>query len=375
MGKMINETILSQGVLTIHCEHQEFFFDDLLDIAERCNPKRSFLFVSKVLGKHIPVEPFKMRASYRLLSDQMPNNMIGGAVVIGMAETAVGLAAGVFHEAKHKFDRAILLTSTRHEMDAKLLCHFKEDHSHATDHLIHLPQDAEMFEVVTKAKTLVLIDDEVTTGNTFKNLMQALLQSKYLRNVEKVFTLTLADWTQEKIQTRKVAVESLSLIKGRWLWEADTHAEAPVMPLVNTTKRGGFPIIGPQTWGRLGCFESVAIFGNKVESTFGQKTLVIGTGEFLWLPFLLAERLEDEGEKVLFGSTTRSPIIEGFAIQSALSFSDNYGQGIPNFIYNIKHQFFDRILLCIETSEESVDLGFLKALNKIANTVEVISFE
>ena len=35
--------------------------EDLLDFAQRINPKRAFLFFSKVLGRHVPVAPSVMR--------------------------------------------------------------------------------------------------------------------------------------------------------------------------------------------------------------------------------------------------------------------------------------------------------------------------
>jgi hypothetical protein len=89
--------------------------------------------------------------------------------------------------------------------------------------------------------------------------------------------------------------------------------------------------------------------GLKVKVSHGENILVLGTGEFVWEPFLLAERLGSAGAQVLYSSTTRSPISTGFAIQSAIAFSDNYGLGIPNFVYNVAHQRFDRILLCTET--------------------------
>nr|QTX15015.1 Adenine/guanine phosphoribosyltransferases and related PRPP-binding proteins [Klebsiella pneumoniae] len=44
-----------------------------------------------------------------------------------------------------------------------------------------------------------------------------------------------------------------------------------------------------------------------------------------------------------------------YAIQSAIAFSDNYGLGIPNYVYNVAHQQFDRILICCETPASSVD--------------------
>lgn len=371
---MISEKKLSRGTLTIDYQSDDYIIEELFDIAERNNPKRAFLFVSKVLGKHIPVSPKKMRKSYQILSQQLPEHIEGDAVFIGMAETAVGLSAGVFHEAQDKFDRAVFLTSTRHEMDAELLCEFKENHSHAMDHLIYLPQNSVMRDILTNAQTLVLIDDEVTTGNTFRNLIHSLMDSGHLPNIQKVLTLTLTDWNEAGIEDSVVPVQSYALIHGNWQWVADPTASLPIMPAVNTTQQGKVPIVGDQNWGRLGTQYSGDDFGLSIQSTAGQKTLVIGSGEFVWKPFLLAERLENNGEEVYFGSTTRSPIAEGLAIESVLSFADNYGQGIPNYIYNVAHQSFDRILVCIETPKENVDPQFLAALGNISQNVEVISY-
>lgn len=103
--------------------------------------------------------------------------------------------------------------------------------------------------------------------------------------------------------------------------------------------------------------------------------MVLGTGEFVWEPFLLSERLEAEGASVYYSSTTRSPIATGFAIQSAIAFTDNYGLGIPNFVYNVAHQTFDRILLCTETPAESVDQQLLSALSDVASIVEIVTYE
>ncbi|ENG7900496.1 adenine/guanine phosphoribosyltransferase, partial [Proteus mirabilis] len=55
--------------------------------------------------------------------------------------------------------------------------------------------------------------------------------------------------------------------------------------------------------------------------------------------------------------------------------TDNYGLGIPNFVYNVAHQQFDRILLCCETPAESIDSQLIEALYKVAPIVEVISYD
>ncbi|EQA7387268.1 TRSP domain-containing protein, partial [Enterobacter hormaechei] len=83
----------------------------------------------------------------------------------------------------------------------------------------------------------------------------------------------------------------------------------------------------------------------------------------VWRPFLLAERLERAGVDVHFSSTTRSPIALGHAIEHALSFSDNYGLGIPNFLYNVKPGQFDRVLICSETPEQAAPAELVAALN------------
>ncbi|MCP5843002.1 phosphoribosyltransferase domain-containing protein, partial [Klebsiella pneumoniae] len=89
---------LSCGTLSVTPTGGISAIDDLFEIAERRNPKRAFLFVSKVLGRHIPVAPEKMRAVYRQLAEQFPPLSDGPVLFIGMAETAVGLGAGVFDE-------------------------------------------------------------------------------------------------------------------------------------------------------------------------------------------------------------------------------------------------------------------------------------
>ncbi len=89
---------LSGGTLTVIPNSSNIPLDSLFDIAERRNPKRAFLFVSKVLGRHIPVSPATMRNVYRQLAERFPADLPGPVLFIGMAETAVGLAAGVFQE-------------------------------------------------------------------------------------------------------------------------------------------------------------------------------------------------------------------------------------------------------------------------------------
>ena len=58
------------------------------------------------------------------------------------------------------------------------------------------------------------------------------------------------------------------------------------------------------------------------------------------------------------------------AISNALSFSDNYGLGIPNFAYNIHPEHYDRIIVCVETPADSLDPALCQSLR----SVEVITY-
>lgn len=71
-----------------------------------------------------------------------------------------------------------------------------------------------------EAKTVVLIDDEATTGNTFINLLQALQQDAGLHNIARAITVTLTDWSGDALAQRSpIPIQYVSLVQGDWHWE------------------------------------------------------------------------------------------------------------------------------------------------------------
>ena len=201
---------LSRGELTLRYQTTaDYQLDDLLGFAERINPKRAFLFVSKVLGRHIPVSPDKMRQAFTQLATLIPDDLPEPIVVIGMAETAVGLSAGVHQVLQARYPQAILLNSTRHAQAAELLATFSEDHSHASVHLIYQSDDSELQANVENAKTLIMVDDEASTGNTCQNVVNALRQAG-MSKLEQVHLATLVDWSLGKKLGKKVILVGTS---------------------------------------------------------------------------------------------------------------------------------------------------------------------
>ena len=354
------EIELQRGVLSLQPnDNSHWKWQDLLGFAERINPKRAFLFVSKVLGRHIPVSPHIMRHAFTDLAKLVPGDLPEPVLVIGMAETAVGLGAGVHQVLQQRYPEAIYVTTTRHPVHgAPLLARFLEEHSHAQDQLLYGSPDAELQQQILNSKSIVLVDDEASTGKTFVNLIHALQQAG-LNQISHVVTATLADWSSG-IHIADLNCQSVALMTGKWQWRDAEHPIQINMPKVDTVAFGAFATLAEPTWGRLPIQDSGAHIRLAVQPD--ERILVLGSGEYVWSSFLLAEYLQQQGADVRFSAITRSPIAVGHAIQSALAFSDNYGLGIQNFVYNINPQDYDRILITVETVADSVAKSLLEAL-------------
>ena len=354
------EIELQRGVLSLQPnDNSHWKWQDLLGFAERINPKRAFLFVSKVLGRHIPVSPHIMRHAFTDLAELVPDDLPEPVLVIGMAETAVGLGAGVHQVLQQRYPEAIYVTTTRHPVrGAPLLARFLEEHSHAQDQLLYGSPDAELQQQILNSKSIVLVDDEASTGKTFVNLIHALQQAG-LNQISHVVTATLADWSSG-IHIADLNCQSVALMTGKWQWRDAEHPIQINMPKVDTVAFGAFATLAEPTWGRLPIQDSGAHIRLAVQPD--ERILVLGSGEYVWSSFLLAEYLQQQGADVKFSAITRSPIAVGHAIQSALAFSDNYGLGIQNFVYNINPLEYDRILITVETVADSVAKSLLEAL-------------
>ena len=366
---------LHRGTLTVTPtqHHQNWQLDDLLKYAERINPKRAFLFVSKVLGKHIPVAPSTMQRTYQDLASLIPLSDAQSTTFIAMAETAVGLGAGVYRAySQQNHLSPLFVTTTRHQhADLPILGEFLEEHSHAQDQLIHSSHELKKHQHLINTETLVLIDDEVSTGKTFVNLVQSL-QKAGLNQIKNIITITLVDWTAENgvDEILGIPCQSISLLQGTWQWQDAAIAQEILMPKVDSTQQGDFPVIAPQNWGREPTYQAAESWYRATPKKPNEKVLVLGSGEYAWIPFLIAESLEQQGAQAFYSSTTRSPIAFGHAIEHILAFKDNYGLNMNNYAYNVDYQQYDRILLVIETAKDSVDPRLIAQLPNL----EIISY-
>lgn len=331
--------------------------DELCGYASRRSRKRGFVFVSKVLGKHFPVRPSTMSDVHERLAGKL-KDLPGPVTWIAMAETATALGQGVYEAWRRGRNRddSLFLHTTRYRLHRPLALDFEESHSHATRHFLYEPSDPGLAVLFRQATTLVLVDDEISTGRTLAKLAAAYRRvNPRLRSVRVV---SITDWLGQQDRTEMlgrigVPASFSSLLQGSFALEEDPSFVPGRIP--DVTGAGEFKDdLLPITSGRLG---TSGLWDADLETLVemagvrpGERVLVLGTGEFAYPPFLLARRLEEMGHDVQYQSTTRSPLLADGIISSSLEFIDNYHDDIANYVYNVTDRHYDRILICYETS-------------------------
>jgi hypothetical protein len=352
---------LDSGLLTLSVAESDWPLDRLCGFAARRNPRRGFLIVSKVLGRHIPARPSEMRASLRDLAARIPAGLPSPTLVVGLAETAVGLGQGIFEELRRLGLEGGFIHSTRQVVDRPLLCRFEEPHSHASAHLVYQPEPAAI--APGAIRSLVIVDDEISTGTTLRNLALAL--APHLPRCEGIVVATLTDWSGSTgwLAEMPHPAQCVALLRGRLDW---TPADPPACARPSAAFQSAAAVLGalpgPGPFGRVGIVDPAAFHLPDPPLPPGTPVRVVGTGEFTHPPFLLAERLEQAGHDVVVQATSRSPVRPGEAIGHALAFADNYGSGIGNFLYNADPAEERLALICHETPPGTVDPALVAAL-------------
>lgn len=358
---------LPTGELEIRLTQGEDELDTLLGFAARANAKRGFLFLSKVLGKHWPVKPSRMQAIHARMAANVPAS--GGPVVfIAMAETAIGLGQGVFEAwlKAHPGRAALFIHTSRYRVGSTPIIEFEEAHSHAPRQFLHLPQDAAQRALLETAGTLVLVDDEASTGNTFLNLSNACRRiNPHLSQVHLSTIINfMGEQTTEQLSARfGLPVTLGALVSGEYRFEAGAAVATPLPAQLFDAEadRGA-----STAFGRLGINRPLVPAPDDALAASlkpGTSVLVLGTGEFMHAPALLAASLEQRGFDVVVQSTTRSPVLVWGAVASALAFPDNYGEGVGNFLYNVSPGQYDHVLICHETAPNAALLHLARRLD------------
>ena len=355
--------------------------NDLIIMGKRINNnKRNFLFISKVLGKHIEAKPRVCKEIglklARLIFDKeekeksYKNNE--KICVIGFAETATGLGMAVASYIKNCY----YITTTRECIaELKSIFKFEEEHSHATTHKC-FPLDKDK---LINSEKIILVDDEITTGKSMINIIKEL---KKVTNAKKFIILSILDWRNEEyrkaytelVNEENINVEVLSLISGDIkVKDTATYIDTNDEVINDTTDVLNYNVLGRidlktdyekevESYllhtGRFGVeFNEIEALeskckdiANKLQGLIesNKKILVLGHGENIYIPCRIASYIKGD---VYFKSTTRSPIYcensDGYPIKEKHVF---YHKGVKYYFYNKSEieKKYDKVILITE---------------------------
>jgi len=410
--KMYTYNLKGQRV-TVTLTNNPFDFspETLFSLAARKNKKRGFLFVSKVLGKHVPVDPFvpllagaalavqflrrihevdhadtlaiiqalksneDTQKVYETVINRSHIALSDKTLFIGFAETATGLGHAVFS----LFDKAYYLHTTREQIP--LLAselNFKEEHSHAVNHRCYL-LDAELIKT---PKTIILVDDEITTGKTALNIIRAI-HAKFPKT--NYVVLSLLDWrtAEDRADFRKleqqldIKILTTSLVEGEIavsgdsvheqsdhfnhavrpdICESHVYPELKFLNLIDLVSVFSSPYLlltgrfGLSTPNNQEILPLAREIGEELKcDRIGEKTLCLGTGEFMYFPMLVSAYM---GKGISFHTTTRSPIYSfaqpQYGIQNGFSFENPDEPSTTNYVYNVPFKYYDEVYVFFE---------------------------
>lgn len=373
---------LKHGTINISSIDTEYLFDDLITFGSRMNPKRKYIIISKVLGRYIPCAPSIVNEYHAKLVEKIAPlcSQSKSILAVGFAETAISLGGNIAKNLQQSLqDKSVTYNhTTRYIFQLKELVRINEQHCHAPNHVLYEPYNY----VEMDFDTIVLIDDEITTGNTIFNLSTELL-NEMSNTVKKLIWVSLASFMpndkinffKQEMLKRNIDFEHVSLINGL-LSFTDTSTEDIQLPDDTITEtvvhddvyheysRTGYQMLNQHSYHFLK--PDGSLLGIKDFDT-ANKYVIIGNGEFSHHPFLFAHELESNGLDVLFQFSGRTPLFIDGAIEKIEEFFDEVHDG-KFYIYNRDESRIP--ILLYETMQQFINCKIKEKLNIIPGILE-----
>ncbi len=302
----------------------------LLQVERDSNPLRRFGHASPFIGKLGPLDCARLDQIGQLTRAALPD-LPQPTLVIGMTESSLLLAFWMALWQQKPVDLRFTSRKIR-QGDARKIA-FQEPHSHGPQHYLALENDA-------KYAQIVIIEDELTTGATLRNLILALEGV-----ADKVWVATLRDMRSPQLRAeltaemkaRGVQLEVISLDT----LDVDLPVEVtPIRPHFNPFGRAELDRIRAQC-------ELEAQW----KSFAPAQIYLIGECVDIALQWWLQLPVESRPE---LRQITRSPWqVDGVAVVSRQTFAAP-NQGSRYFLYNFEPPRNGRVLWIAENSNASV---------------------
>lgn len=365
--------------------------EDYLDVAIRNNNKRKFLFVSKKLGKHLPVKPTRVDELGYLLSKAYKmsdkNYKEEKQLIIGFAETATALSHSFF---EYLESAEFFIHTTREEIQNMEKIEFNEEHSHSVEQNLYIDN----LNVLKKADTIILVDDEITTAKTCINMIEQLQK---IHHCKKYIIASILNWIDQakkeeidkKAEELGCKIEFTYIFNGNFEFKFDeknelkdkieSNVEANYNIEIKNIKLDFEEYVGRKKYlkytGRFGITRNeqeelkkiIAREGIKLRQDYkNKKILALGIEEFMYIPMMLSKEINGD---VYYHSITRSPIIPydnlEYSIRKKYRLESFYNKNI-NYVYNLDANDYEECFLFMEINKDEENINqFINLLKGI----------
>ncbi len=350
---------------------------ELAAVAKReNNKKRSYLVVNRLQGKHVPVSPGKALRMFGSLAELLLEEYQGERLLlIGFAETATAIGAAVAEKLG-----ALYIQTTREQIRDVEYFYFSEQHSHATEQ--KLVKD-DLDQVMERVDRIIFIEDEITTGNTIRNIIELL--KKAYPGCAGFSAASLLNGMAKTYQEEYAK----SGIRLHWLLRTchDSYEERAADCRGDGICHGcdsSLPAVVPEEYRISGCRDARRLTDGTLYKTAcrqmgreaverlqpvrGERILVIGTEEFMYPALVLASMLEEKTGWVRCHSTTRSPILVSseawYPLHERYELRSLYDRQRTTFLYDLSA--YDRVCMVTDAGEEEKE-GLYSLINALVS--------
>ncbi|MDE6895925.1 MAG: phosphoribosyltransferase family protein [Lachnospiraceae bacterium] len=350
---------------------------ELAAVAKReNNKKRSYLVVNRLQGKHVPVSPGKALRMFGSLAELLLEEYQGERLLlIGFAETATAIGAAVAEKLG-----ALYIQTTREQIQDVEYFYFSEQHSHATEQ--KLVKD-DLDRVMERVDRIIFIEDEITTGNTIRNIIELL--KKAYPGCAGFSAASLLNGMAKTYQEEYAK----SGIRLHWLLRTchDSYEERAADCRGDGICHGcdsSLPAVVPEEYRISGCRDARRLTDGTLYKTAcrqmgreaverlqpvrGERILVIGTEEFMYPALVLASILEEKTGWVRCHSTTRSPILVSseawYPLHERYELRSLYDRQRTTFLYDLSA--YDRVCMVTDAGEEEKE-GLYSLINALVS--------
>lgn len=293
------------------------YTEEIVRIAQReNNTKRKYLVINRLQGKHVPVKPSTALAMFGELAGKVKNAYEQEKLLlVGFAETATAIGAAIAENLDCYY-----IQTTRESDDQVEYIYFTESHSHATEQKL-VREDMEA--VLPNIDRIVFVEDEITTGNTIRKIID-IIKEKYAKEMKfSVASLLNGMNVRDRERYEREEIDLLYLVKtdhSAYAAIAESYLGDGAYYKVETENKQcdikKISSAGYFNARRAHKSSDATVAHHKLweqiatEHEFNEKEriLVLGTEEFMYPALYVASQIEKAECEVWFHATTRSPI-------------------------------------------------------------------